>query len=178
VQANKLDNVYQYFKQWNPHLCEESVWSANGTDDVVRFPIIVPEGALTKADFDAIKHLDVIRRTQENWVLPGTTKFNKRPVNHNVSCTVIVKDDEWTEVIKYLYKHRNSFAAVSLLAASGDKDYAQAPMEAIGPDDVEKFIADMNWFWNVDYTQMLESEDGTSLMQEGSCYGGACEIKV
>src|SRR3990167_6456026 len=38
VQCNKVDPVYAHFKKMNPHMCEESVWSANKTDDVVTFP--------------------------------------------------------------------------------------------------------------------------------------------
>mgnify|MGYP001001035333 CR=1 FL=1 len=41
VQANKLEDIYQHFKKTNPRACEESVWSANDSDDVVSFCIEV-----------------------------------------------------------------------------------------------------------------------------------------
>lgn len=179
VQANKLDNVYRFFKSVNSPLTEESVWSANKTDDVITFPVVVPEGALVKSDLSAMDHLEIIRSTQQNWVKTGTTSANKKQTAHNVSCTVIVRDDEWGDVVNYLYSNRGDFAAVSLIPASGDKDYAQAPMEAVStPEDVQKFIHLMNNIIPLDYTWMVESEDGTSLMQEASCAGPeGCEVK-
>lgn len=84
VQVNKLDPVYMHFKIANPHMSEESVWSANKTDDVITFPIEVPEGAIVKKDLDAIAHLDLIKSTQQNWVLPGTSVANRKNVTHNV----------------------------------------------------------------------------------------------
>jgi ribonucleoside-triphosphate reductase len=179
VHANKMDNVYQYFKSYMPDLTEESVWSANGTDDIITFPIHVPEGAMVKADLKALDHLDIIKSTQQNWVVPGTTMVNKKPIEHNVSCTVIVQEDEWPSVTDYLYSNRRNFAAVSLLAASGDKDYAQAPNEAVSTEeDVRKFVKLMNAVIPLNYTYMVEHEDGTSLMQEASCAGPeGCEVK-
>jgi ribonucleoside-triphosphate reductase len=179
VQANKLDNVYQFFKSYMPELTESSVWSANGTDDVITFPVVVPASSLTKGDLTALKHLDIIRSTQKHWIKPGTTEANTKPIEHNVSCTVSVREDEWGEVIEYLYLFKENFAAVSLLAASGDKDYAQAPNEAVSTEeDVQKFIKLMNNIVPLDYTFMVESEDGTSLMQEASCAGPeGCEVK-
>lgn len=177
VQSNKIDNVYKHFKKTNPSLCEQSVWSANNTDDVITFPIRIPDSAVTKDKLSAIQHLEIIKNTQINWVANGTTQFNKKPITHNVSCTVIVKNDEWSDVISYLYKNREHFAAVSLLGEFGDKDYPQAPMEAIvNQEDEEKWNKIVSSFKHVDYKQLKESQDQTTLIQEGSCYGGACSL--
>lgn len=177
VQANKNDLVYQFFKMHNPELCEESVWSANKTDDVIMFPIEVPEHSIVKEDLDALTHLEIIRKTQENWVLSGTTDCNKKDVTHNVSCTVIVKEDEWESVINYLYNNRSLFAAVSLLPDTGDKKYQQAPMEAIKTSDEESLFYNLlKNFQQVDYTLLPEEVDSTTLKQEMACVGGACEI--
>jgi ribonucleoside-triphosphate reductase len=35
--------------------------------------------------------------------------------------------DQWEEVGKYIFDNRKSFAGVSLMSASGDRDYNQAP---------------------------------------------------
>jgi ribonucleoside-diphosphate reductase alpha chain len=72
VQMNKIDNVYQFFKMYNSHMCEPSVWSANKTDDVVCFPIEVSPEAIVKGDLSAKQHLEYIKSTQTNWVIPGT----------------------------------------------------------------------------------------------------------
>jgi ribonucleoside-triphosphate reductase len=178
VQMNRMDNVYQFLRSVNPHLCEPSVWSANGTDDIVAFPIYTGDG-LMKSDLDALRHLEIIRSTQENWVLPGTSPANKKNVHHNVSCTVIVAEHEWDLVRDYLYENRKSFAAVSLLAASGDKDYAQPPFEAvISAEEAQKFHEQMMRFVPVDYSYMREDDDVTTLAQELACSGVlGCEIQ-
>lgn len=177
VQANVNDNVYKFFKSWMPELCEPSVLSANNTDDVITFPIMVPEKSIFKSDLGAISHLDMVKSTQENWVIPGTSEVNEKPITHNVSCTVIVKDNEWDSVASYLYINRDKFAAVSLISDTGDKDYQQAPMEAVSTEeDKERFIHLMNNVIPIDFTMLMEDEDGTSLLQEAACAGGACEI--
>lgn len=177
IQCNKIDNIYQYFRLFNDKHCEESVWSANKTDDVVTFPIEITNGALVKKDLDAIKHLDYIKSTQQNWVLPGTTKHNKKKIAHSVSCTVIVQNNEWDKVSEYLYNNRDHFSAVSLLSATGDKDYKQAPMEdVVTNEDQKRFDKLSKSLVSVDYTLLEEVTDETSLQQVLSCAGGNCEI--
>ncbi len=177
VQNNKLDNVYKHFKKNNPELCEHSVWSANHTDDVINFPIEISDKAIVKKDLSALKHLEIIKSTQKNWVLTGTTESNKKPIEHNVSCTVIVKNNEWDDVIKFLYENRDLFAAVSLLPETGDKDYLQAPMEEIVTEEDEiKFEKLVKNFKHVNYKELKEDEDNTKLTQEGACFGGSCEV--
>ncbi len=177
IQCNKIDNVYQYFRLFNDKHCEESVWSANKTDDVVTFPIEITNGALTKKDLDAFGHLEHIKSTQQNWVSPGTTKHNKKKTTHSVSCTVLVEAGQWDKVATYLYENRDYFAAVSLLASTGDKDFKQAPMEDITTEkDEKRFNRLSNSLSPVDYTVLEEATDETSLQQVLACAGGNCEI--
>lgn len=177
VQCNRIEKTFQYFKKINPHAVEASVWAANQTDEIATFPVQISDKAMIKSDLSAIEHLKIIKSTQENWVLPGTSHTNKKPVTHNVSCTVIVKENEWDDVISYIYKHRDCFGAVSFIPDTGDKDYKQAPLEAVTtPEDEAKFNELMAKYKVVDYTLMKESEDSTELLQEFSCVGGACEL--
>lgn len=176
VQCNKIDNVYKWFKKHNPHMCEESVWSENKTDDVITFPILVSDDSLVKDDLTALQHLEIIKNTQQNWVLVGG-KNNKKQVDNNVSCTVIVKDDEWDGVIKYICDNKQYFAAVSFISAMGDKLFAQAPMERIVTDeDQKKWDNIIDNMKPVDYTLMVEKDDETHLQQEAACSGGNCEV--
>ena len=177
IQVNKEDNVYNFFKMFNEHACEESVWSANKTDDVITFPIVISDKANIKSDLTAIEHLKLIKLTQENWVNSGTTEANKKPLNHSVSCTVMVKDEEWDEVTKFLFDNQKDFTAVSLLPQSGDKIYKQAPMEAVlTPEDEVKFDALLKAWTKVDYKKLEENDDATSHGAEAACAGGACEV--
>ena len=177
VQVNKLETIYKYFKKFNPLLSEPSVWSANKTDDVVCFPIEVSEKAIIKKDLSAIKHLEYIKSTQKNWVLGGTTSANSKPIEHNVSCTVIVKDSEWGDVVKYIYSNKQYFAAISFVPDGSDKIYQQSPMEAIVDEKDEanwKNIVDN--FHSVDYKQLKEHDDNTAPTAEAVCAGDKCSI--
>ena len=133
---------------------------------------------MIKDDLTALKHLELIKSTQQNWVLPGTTSANKKPIEHNVSCTVKVGKDEWSQVIDYLYENRRLFAAVALLAATGDKDYKQAPCEAVSTEQDEiKWKALIEKWQSVDFTKLVEEDDETQALAESPCAGGACEIR-
>lgn len=133
VQANKLESIYKHFKNINPRACEESVWSTNGTDDVISFCIEVPSGSKIKNQVTAIELLETVKSTQQNWVLYGKDSdlCVKKWLDHNVSNTINVKPSEWEMVEDYIYKNRQFFCGISLLPITGDKDYPQAPFTTI-----------------------------------------------
>jgi len=133
VQANKMEDIYQHFKKTNPRACEESVWSANDSDDVVSFCIEVPDGAKLKNKVSAIDLLNCVKLTQQNWVMTGRTEALcvQDFLQHNVSNTINVKPEEWEEIEQFIYRNRKYFCGVSLLPVSGDKDYPQAPFTTV-----------------------------------------------
>jgi len=133
VQANVLEAPYQHFKKVNPQACEKSSWSANNTDEVVKFPIEVPDGAKLKNQLPAVEMLSIVKDTQKNWVCSGKNRSlcTQSYLSHNVSNTVTVKPDEWIDVTKYIYDNRRYFAGISLIPQSGDKDYIQAPFTTV-----------------------------------------------
>ena len=180
VQVNKVDSVYKFFKKQNPHMCEESVWSAHKTDDVIAFPVTVPETSMVKADLTAIQHLEIIKLLQQNWVIPGTTLYNKKPITHNVSCTVLVEEKEWDIVMNYLYDNKEYFAAVALLPKTHGKLFEQMPLEEITSSEEDQTLWNkiVSEFTHIDYTQLKEEEDTTSLQQELVCAGGQCELPI
>lgn len=177
IQCNKLDNVYNFFKLYNEHACEASTWSENKTDDIISFPIEVDESAIVKTDLNAITHLELIKLTQENWVNIGTTDTNKKPIKNSVSCTIIIKEDEWEKVSKYLFENQDYFTAVSLIPDYGDKIYRQAPMEEIKTkEDEEKFNNLIKNWQKINYTKLIETDDETRHTQEISCANGKCDL--
>lgn len=130
IQGNQLEPVLQYFKQFNPSAVEKSVWSSNNTDEIITFCVEVGKGAKVKNDLSAIDLLEHVKLTQQNWVAAGkvASRCVKPWLSHNVSNTVNVRENEWEEVADYIYKNRQFFAGISLMPASGDLDYPQAPM--------------------------------------------------
>ena len=133
VQANVLEAPYQHFKKLNPQACEKSSWSANNTDEVIKFPIEVPDGSKLKNQLPAIEMLKVVKDMQKNWVYSGKNRSlcTQDYLSHNVSNTVTVKPEEWDAVSRYIYDNRKYFAGISLIPQSGDKDYQQAPFTAV-----------------------------------------------
>lgn len=176
VQTTKGDPIYEFFKMYNPHMCEESVWSANGTDDVITFPIEVSKNTIIKDDISALQHLKIIKTMQEHWVIPGGHN-TKKNITNNVSCTVIVREDEWDSVIEYIYDNRHLFSAVSMIDYLGDKIYPQAPFEkVVDKADWERYNMLLDNYSPVDFSKLEERADDTTLVQESSCAGGACLI--
>jgi hypothetical protein len=133
VQANRNEFPVQHFKKINPLAVEKSVWSTSGTDEVISFLCEVPKGAITKNNLRAVDLLDKVKLTQQNWVEAGTDQnlCSVPYVRHNVSNTITIKDNEWDEVTEYIYNNKEWFAGISLLAASGDLDYPQAPFTSV-----------------------------------------------
>lgn len=141
VQMNKESEVTQAIERTNPYMVEESVWSANGTDVVVSFPILPKEGSMYKDELLGVSHLEKVKLAQASWVEAGTNPelCADEGVRHNVSNTIIV--DDWDEVEKYVFENRHSFAGISFLPMTGDKDYNQAPNTAVitAQEMVEKY---------------------------------------
>lgn len=129
VQMNKDTEVAKLVKEANPYMIEDSVYSANSTDYVISFPVIPKEGSIYREESKNLNFLEKVKLVQQSWIEAGTDEdlCTDPTLRHNVSNTVTVDHDKWDEVRDYVFKNRNYFAGISFLAASGDKDYNQAP---------------------------------------------------
>lgn len=141
VQVNKEEQAGRYMKNHNPDAVTSSVW--NKSDNIIAFPVDKSlNGVLTKNEVSAIELLDMVKLTQNNWILSGTnwdhpSYLISPQMTHNVSNTITVSSEsEWEDVEKYLWKNREFFCGVSLLPSSGDLDYPQAPFTEV-LDEVE-----------------------------------------
>lgn len=172
VTADEYETVFQAFKAANPHMC---VRKPDGKY-VIEFPVQAPDGAIIKKDIGAIEFLEMVRSTQQNWVLPGTDDSGRSPgLNHNVSNTVNVASHEWDQVADYLWIHRDSFTGVALLPE--DPVLPFMPFEAVVTDDQERRFNELVAKYEpIDYLSIVEVEDGTDLVGEIACQGGACSI--
>ena len=174
VTADELEFVFQAFKAVNPHMCvrkPDGKW-------VIEFPVEAPMGATIRADIGAIEFLEMVKSTQQNWVIPGTVDETRSPgLRHNVSNTVTVRPEEWDKVSDYLWENRSFFTGVSLLASTGDKDYAFAPNEEVLTSaDESRWNSILENYKPVDYTSLFEESDETDLSGEVACAGGVCMI--
>lgn len=131
VQMNDMDSVLPMLLEKNPAMVEDSVWSANGTDKVVAFPVTTKEGSIFKADLLGVKQLDYVKLAQQYWVETGTNLdcCTDPKLRHNISNTITV--DDWDEVEQYIFDNRQWFAGISLMAGAGDKAFPQAPFTEV-----------------------------------------------
>ena len=131
VQTSDNDDVAALIGKYNPKMVETSVWSSNGTDMVISFPITSKEGSIYKDQLLGVKQLDYVKKAQQYWVEAGTNSdlcVDKR-LRHNISNTITV--DNWDEVEQYIFDNKQYFAGISLLSSFGDKIYAQAPFTEV-----------------------------------------------
>ena len=178
VQANSFDPIFRHFKTANPHRVEPSVYDPHGRTEVITFPVEGPTFGIYRSELSAVQHLEYIRRVQTHWVQAGRRHEHHSPgLHHNVSCTVTVRPEEWDEVAETIWRYRDTFTGIALLTESGDKDYEQAPREAVQTaEDIQR--------WNtltheeVDYTTLIEDEDITELKAVAACAGGTCELHI
>ena len=145
---------------------------------VIEFPVEAPENAIIKEDIDAISFLEMVKSTQQNWVIPGTSDKSPSPeLHHNVSNTITVGPDDWDTVADYLWANKEYFTGVALLAHTGDKDYAFAPNEAITTTaDEHRWNNLIKLYQPINYTLLTENSDTTTLSNEVACAGGLCLI--
>lgn len=131
MQLNKENNAAKWLNTNMPFLLEESIWSTTNSDYCVFVPIENPAEGLFKKDVKGIKHLELIKLVQINWVNEGTNRdlciYPK--CNHNTSNTVIVDNKE--EVVNYIWENKKDFTAVSFISDYGDKEFIQAPFTSV-----------------------------------------------
>ena len=133
VQSNSMEEPLKFFKTFNSQAVNKSVWSSGGTDDVITFLCKSKPGALTKKDVSAIDLLKKVKLVQKHWVTEGRNiELCVEPwLNHNVSNTITMKEDEWDKATKYIYDNREFFTGISMLGDTGDMTYQQAPFQSV-----------------------------------------------
>lgn len=136
VQFNNETEIAKLFKEKNEVMCEDSVWNP-GRDVIVAFPIESDPNSIYKKDLLGVKQLEFVKKVQQSWIEAGTNIdiCTDKRLRHNVSNTITV--DDWEEVTDYVYDNREYLCGVSMLAASGDKAYPQAPFtEVLTMDEI------------------------------------------
>ena len=161
VQMNKESEVAQMFEKYLPDMVEQSVWSANGSDIVVCFPVETPDGSIFKEDLLGVKQLEYVKLCQQNWIEYGTNVnlCVDKNLRHNVSNTITV--DNWEAVTNFVYDNRQWFCGISFLAASGDKAYPQAPFtEVLSAEDILNTYGVASMFASGTITRALDAFNG------------------
>lgn len=133
---------------------------------VFSFPVKLGDGTVTRDDVTAIQHLELVKVYNRHWA------------EHNMSCTISIKENEWPSVGGWVYDHFEECVGLSFLPHfEGDSTYTQMPYETISKEKYEAMLATMptNLDWNdlAFYEKGIDTVDGT---REFACQGNACEI--
>lgn len=167
MRVGKNEALYSYMKEHLPALVEDCYHKPH-IEAVMSFPQRAPEGAIYRTEsyknlLERVKHFNL------EWVNVG---HNDGINNHNVSCTISLKDNEWWDCAEWMWDNRFNYNGISVLPYNGGT-YVQPPFEDITK---EKYIEMEKLLSQIDLTQVKELEDGTNLMEQVACGGGACEI--
>lgn len=168
MRAGKDEALAQYMMKAAPGLVEQDVFVPHQV--VLSFPQKAPEGATVRSE-SMMSLLERVKNVSQNWVAAGHRNGTNQ---HNVSCTISVKNGEWEPLTKWMWDNRTHYNGISVLPYFGAEAYPQLPFEDI---DEAKYLEMIPMLNGIDIGQVFE-EDGTSinLSQEQACAGGACEI--
>lgn len=135
---------------------------------ILELPQKSPSGSIMRQE-SALETLERAQYFHREWVVPGHRSGANR---HNVSVTVSVKPEEWKAVGDWMWENREGYNGISVLPYDGGT-YVQAPFEEITEEQYKEMLAQLN---QVDLSEVLEEEDGTTMSSEIACAGGQCEI--
>jgi len=167
LRVGKNESIYMHLFLNHPELVEDEYFRPHDTA-VISVPQKSPDGAITRKE-SALQLLKRIKIVTDEWVRPG----HKNGQNtHNVSATISIRENEWTDVGEWMWENKTSYNGLSVLPMDGGS-YKQAPFEDCSPEKYQVLLESMQ---DIDLTKVVEIEDNTTLVGELACAGGACEI--
>ena len=168
MRVGKNEALYRYMSENLPALIEDCNFKPH-IEAVMSFPQKAPEGSILRTE--SFMHLlKRVNKFSKEWIAPGHRDGLN---NHNVSCTISLKANEWEKCGNWMWENRESYNGIAVLPYDGGT-YIQAPFEDITE---EKFNEMVPLLHSVDLSSVIEEDDNTALTDQAACGGGACEIK-
>jgi ribonucleoside-diphosphate reductase alpha chain len=167
MRVGKNEPLYRYMTSTVPSLIEDCVWKPH-LEAVMSFPQKAPEGSILRTE----SYKDILERVKRfnvEWVAKG---HNRGDNNHNVSCTISLKNDEWDECGKWMWENRYNYTGISVLPYDGGT-YVQAPFEDCTKETFEEMFKHLQ---EIDLTKVIETDDHTEAKDNLACSGGTCEV--
>ena len=161
VVADNKDPLCEFMK--NAGFPQEPS-ATNPYATVFSFPVASPKGAVTRHDQTAIDQLELWRM------------YNEAYCEHKPSITVYYKDNEFPNVMSYVWENFDEMSGVSFLPSGDDHVYTQAPYEEITEAKYKQLLKAMPKGTDWSALAEFENEDTTSVQPELACHGGACEL--
>lgn len=167
MRAGKDEALAQYMMKVAPQLVEQDVFVPHQV--VLSFPQKAPEGATVRTE-TMMSLLERVKAVSVDWVANGHSDGINQ---HNVSCTISVKENEWNALTTWMWVNKEHYNGISVLPYNGGT-YVQAPFEDI---DEAKYLELLPLLEGIDIGQVFEDSNVIiDLKAELACSGGACEI--
>lgn len=128
---------------------------------VTTLPVKSPDGAIVRADLSAVDQLSYWMMWKQCWT------------EHNPSCTIYVRPDEWVSVASFIRLYWDSIGGLSFMPKD-DHTYALSPYEEITEAEYEAALARLPD--QLDLASIREAVDLTTINQEYACQGGICDV--
>ncbi|MCK9475839.1 MAG: ribonucleoside-triphosphate reductase [Candidatus Muirbacterium halophilum] len=163
VRVSTSDPMFKFLVSknipWNPEVGQSEDTMTTAVFDFIQKS---PKTSVIRTEKNVLEQLDYWKMLKNHWC------------EHNPSCTIYVKEDEWPDVIAWTYKNWDILGGISFLPFS-DTVYRLAPYEPISEEEYNKRLADYN---NIDFEELdkIESEDNTTGSREFACTGNKCEL--
>ena len=167
IRVGKNEPIYWHLAIHHPELVEDEYFRPHDTA-VISVPQRAPEGSILR-DESAFQLLRRVKKITREWVNPGKRTGQN---GHNVSATISLRENEWTDAGEWMWDNRNHYNGLSVLPYDGGS-YQQAPFEDCTREHYEAMLSKLA---SVDLTKIVEEDDNTDLKGEAACAGGACEI--
>ena len=167
LRVGKNEAIYGYLLRNHPELVEDEYFRPHDTA-VISIPQKAPDGATMRTE-SAFQLLERVKYISENYVKKG----HRGGMNtHNVSATISVKEHEWEDIGKWMWKNKEAYNGLSILPYDGGT-YKQAPFEDCEEATYDKMVETLK---NINLARITEEQDDTNLKGELACAGGVCEI--
>lgn len=167
MRIGKNEALYEYLRINHPELLEEDL--LNSKQAIVCIPQKAPDNSILRTE-SAMDMLERVKTFNMEWVRNGyRLGYNA----NNVSATVSIKENEWTEVGEWMWENKASYNGLSVLPYD-NSNYKQPPFEDISRERYEELEKSLK---NIDLSAIFEPDDATDLQAEAACAGGACVIQ-
>lgn len=167
MRVGKNEALYKYMLDNFPALIEDCKFKPH-LEAVMSFPQKAPEGSILRTE-PALNLLQRVKKFNKEWVQNG---YHEGANNHNVSCTISIRDNEWDSVGQWMWENRNDYTGISVLPYDNGT-YIQAPFEDCDKETYEKLLVSLH---DINLDDVREFEDNTALTDQVACAGGACEV--
>lgn len=165
MRVGKNEALYGYMVKQFPELIEDCKFKPH-LEAVMSFPQSAPPGSILRTE-SALDTLERVKRFNKEWVQPGHSTGDNF---HNVSCTISLKDHEWTPVQEWMWANRMDYTGISVIPYDGGT-YVQAPFEDCTE---EEFESKMKLLHNINLSKVIEIDDQTALTDQAACAGNGC----